>query len=133
MSKIVEANILEKKYLNFLSAQEILSEPFYNKLGQLKNFYLPICEKIFQSYKKNKKIINKNFFLIISDFYYEDSANTLKDELIKKIDIKNISVKKINDKKYRVFVGPFENFNALKTTYISLNKLGFEDLNIYKN
>jgi D-glycerate 3-kinase len=56
MSKIVEANILEKKYLNFLSAQEILSEPFYNKLGQLKNFYLPICEKIFQSYKKNKKI-----------------------------------------------------------------------------
>ena len=56
MSKIVETNILEKKYLNFLSAQEILSEPFYNKLGQLKKFYLPICEKIFQSYKKNKKI-----------------------------------------------------------------------------
>ena len=28
--------------------------------------------------------------------------------------------------------GPFKNFNALKTTYISLNKLGFENLNIYR-
>jgi len=27
---------------------------------------------------------------------------------------------------------PLKNFNALKLTYISLNKLGFEDLNIYR-
>ena len=39
--------------------------------------------------------------------------------------------KKINDKKYRLFVGPFKNFNALKTTYFSLNNLGFEIPNIY--
>ena len=45
----------------------------------------------------------------------------------------NISVKKINNNQYRLFVGPFKNFNALKTTYISLNNLGFDDLNIYKN
>ena len=45
----------------------------------------------------------------------------------------NISVRKINNKKYRLLVGPFKNFNALKTTYISLNNLGFEDLNIYKD
>ena len=45
----------------------------------------------------------------------------------------NISVKKINNKKYRLLAGPFKNFNALKTTYISLNNLGFEILNIYKN
>jgi len=30
-----------------------------------------------------------------------------------------------------LLVGPFNNFNALKTIYISLNNLGFEDLNIY--
>jgi len=84
--------------------------------------------------KVNKKSIKKNkFVLIISDFYYLDSANNLKKELIKKININKISVKKINDKKYRLLVGPFENFNALKTTYISLNKLGFESLNIYKD
>ena len=56
MPKKITAHILKKKYLNFLSSQEIQSEPFYNKLGQLKNFYLPICEKIYQDYKKDNKI-----------------------------------------------------------------------------
>jgi D-glycerate 3-kinase len=56
MPEIIPARILKKKYLSFLSSQEVQSEPFYNKLGQLKNFYLPICERIYQDYKKNKKI-----------------------------------------------------------------------------
>ena len=83
---------------------------------------------------KTKKKLDKksNFILVVSDFYYEDSANNLMKELVKKTKINNISVKKINDKKYRLFAGPFKNFNALKTTYISLNKLGFENLNIYR-
>ena len=84
--------------------------------------------------KVEKKILKENNFLIlINDFYYEDSANNLKKELVKKTKINNISVKKINDKKFRLFAGPFKNFNALKTTYISLNNLGFENLNIYKD
>ena len=41
MSKTISASVLKKKYLTFLSSQEVQSEPFYNKLGQLKNFYLP--------------------------------------------------------------------------------------------
>jgi len=83
---------------------------------------------------KTKKKLDKksNFILVVSDFYYEDSANNLMKELVKKTKINNISVKKINDKKYRLFAGPFKNFNALKATYISLNKLGFENLNIYR-
>ena len=82
--------------------------------------------------KINKKLTKKNnFILVISDFYYMDSANNLKNELIKKININNLSIKKINNNKYRLLVGPFESFNALKTTYISLNNLGFENLNIY--
>jgi len=56
MSKYSSANIVEKEYLHFLSTQEIKSKPFHNKIGQLNKFYLPICEKIYQDYKKNKKI-----------------------------------------------------------------------------
>ena len=56
MSKKISDSILKKKYLSFLSSQEVQSEPFKNKLGQLKNFYLPVCEKIYQDYNKNKKI-----------------------------------------------------------------------------
>jgi len=56
MLKTASASILKKRYLSFVSSQEVQSEPFYNKLGQLKNFYIPICEKIYQDFKKNKKI-----------------------------------------------------------------------------
>ena len=56
MLKKKSINTLKKKYLSFLAAQEARSEPFYDKLGQLNKFYLPVCEKIYQDYKKNKKI-----------------------------------------------------------------------------
>ena len=81
---------------------------------------------------KKKSVESKNFILVISDFYFLDSANNLKKELLQKTKMSNISVIKINNKKYRLLVGPFKNFNALKTTYISLNNLGFENLNIYR-
>ena len=80
--------------------------------------------------KKNEK--NENFIILINDFYYFSTAEDLQKELLKNSDISNISIKKINEKKYRLFVGPFANFNALKTSYISLNNLGFEDLDVYK-
>ena len=80
-----------------------------------------------------KKLDKKNIFvLVISDFYYYDTAQNLKEELIKKTQINNFSVKKINDTKYRLSVGPFKDFNALKSIYISLNNLGFESINIYR-
>jgi D-glycerate 3-kinase len=56
MLKEKHTNTLEKKYLSFLATQEARSEPFHDKLKQLNKFYLPICKKIYQDYKKNKKI-----------------------------------------------------------------------------
>ena len=43
------------KYLNFLKTQEILSEPFRDKVGQLKNFYYPLSKRIFKIFNKDKK------------------------------------------------------------------------------
>ena len=37
---------VKKKYLRFLKTQEILSEPFRDKINQLNNFYLPISKMI---------------------------------------------------------------------------------------
>jgi hypothetical protein len=82
--------------------------------------------------KQKNKNSKKLFFLIISDFYYQDSALDLKEELYTKTRLNNLSIKKINDKKYRLYAGPFKNFNSLKLTYISLNKIGFDDLNIIR-
>ena len=46
---------LKIKYLKFLKSQEVLSEPFRDKLGQLDNFYLPLSKKIYDNYYKDKK------------------------------------------------------------------------------
>jgi len=80
----------------------------------------------------NKNLSPKIFLIGVNDFYYKDSAVNLKNEIIKKTKIKNIYIKKINNTKYRLLIGPFKSFNTLKNSYISLNDLGFEDLIIYK-
>ncbi len=46
---------VKKKYLKFLSSQEIMSEPFRDKLGQLNKFYFPISKMIKSEYLKRKK------------------------------------------------------------------------------
>ena len=81
-----------------------------------------------------KKELNnkKSYSLAISDFYYLDSAENLRNELIKKTQMSEFLVEQISDNKYRLSAGPFENFNALKSIYISLNNLGFEGLKIYR-
>jgi D-glycerate 3-kinase len=46
---------VKKKYLKFLRSQEVMSEPFRDKLGQLNNFYLPISKVIKESHFRKKK------------------------------------------------------------------------------
>ena len=82
--------------------------------------------------KAKNNVKNNNFTIIISDFYYKETANNLKQYLQKETQVDKFLVKKISENNYRLSIGPFKNFNALKSTYISLNNLGFEDLNIYK-
>ena len=52
---------VKKKYLKFLTSQEVMSEPFRDKLGQLNKFYLPISKMIAEDYLKKKK--NKSYWL----------------------------------------------------------------------
>ena len=46
---------VKKNYLRFLSSQEVTSEPFRDKLGQLNSFYLPISKMIKEEFIKKKK------------------------------------------------------------------------------
>jgi len=48
-------NKVKNKYLQFIKSQEVLSEPFRDKISQLNNFYLPISKMINNNYIKNKK------------------------------------------------------------------------------
>ena len=96
---------IKKEYLKFLKSQEVLTEPFRDKIGQLNNFYLPISKKIFKNYKKNKKtkiigltggqgsgkstisnilkiILKENFNLKTVIFSIDDFYKTLKERKI---------------------------------------------------
>ena len=53
--KLFNNQKVKKKYLKFLSSQEVLTEPFRDKLGQLYNFYLPLSKMIKEEYIKKKK------------------------------------------------------------------------------
>ena len=46
---------VKNKYLKFLKSQEVLTEPFRDKVGQLNNFFLPMGKMIHNGYLKNKK------------------------------------------------------------------------------
>ena len=46
---------VKKNYLKFLNLQEVTSEPFRDKIGQLNKFYLPISKMIKDEYTKKKK------------------------------------------------------------------------------
>ena len=46
---------VKNKYLKFLKSQEVLTEPFRDKVGQLNNFFLPMSKMIYNGYLKNKK------------------------------------------------------------------------------
>ena len=48
---------VKKKYLTFIKKQEVLGEPFYDKLNQLNFFYLPICDFIFNKFNFKQTFI----------------------------------------------------------------------------
>jgi D-glycerate 3-kinase len=53
--KISDFSNVKEKYLKFIKSQEVLGEPFRNKLDQLNNFYLPISQMINKNYSKIRK------------------------------------------------------------------------------
>ena len=48
---------IREKYLKFLKSQEVLTEPFRNKMSQLDNFFLPISHSIYKIFKNRNRTI----------------------------------------------------------------------------
>ena len=76
--------------------------------------------------KKNEYIIN------IGEYYYLDSAKVVKNRLINEANLTNVKIKKISKNKFRVYVGSYFFFNAMKDPYFAISKLGFEHLDVIK-
>ena len=88
--------------------------------------------------KLHKKSKEKpiDLYVLIASFYSIDTAKFLEQRIIKDIpslNIKKLKIKKINNKKTQVILGPYSSVNLLKNDYIKLQNFGFEELNIFTN
>ena len=52
-----EKQKVKNKYIKFIKSQEVLSEPFRDKIGQLNKFYIPISKMIYKNYKTKEPLI----------------------------------------------------------------------------
>ena len=84
---------------------------------------------------RNKKIYNTKFSysIKIAEFYFNDTAKILLNRIKTKSLIENPKIKKISDKKYRVYLGPFNDINSLQKSYNAIKILKFENIEITRN
>ena len=103
---------VKKKYLKFLTSQEVTSEPFRDKLGQLKKFYLPISKIINDEHEKKNKTqvvgltggqgtgkstISNILKIILKEAYNLETVIFSIDDFYKTLKDRKIMSKKISD------------------------------------
>ena len=76
--------------------------------------------------------VSSKYLINVVDFYYLDSAKSLKKKLNIELNLNNINIKQISKNKFRVFCGPFNSFDDIKESYFAIINLGFEQLDIVK-
>jgi len=84
---------------------------------------------------KDKKTYSAQFSytIKIADFYFKDTAFLLLNRIKSKHSIKNPKIKKISNKKYRVYLGPFNDIKSLQKSYNDISILNFENIEIIRN
>ncbi len=89
------------------------------------------------NFVKNEKKISKSksfsYSIKVADFYYKDTALIMKNRIQKEASIKNLSVIRISETKYRVLIGPFNDIKSLKDSFEKMKSFNFENLEIMKN
>ena len=84
--------------------------------------------------KSQKKNSRKFYYIVkIADFYFENTAKYMLDRIITESSFKDPKIKKISDKKYRVYLGPFNNINSLQKSYNAISILEFDNVEIINN
>ena len=77
-------------------------------------------------------ITNFNYIIKFADFYFEDSAIMLKNRLFEEYNIENILIKKLSQNNFRVYKGPYKDFEKLKKGFHNIENLDFDSIEIIK-
>ncbi len=81
----------------------------------------------------SKLDVKPQFVIILGNFYSLDSAKRLKNRIhneSEQLKDKKISIKKINNNNYEVFLGPYNTINIIKNDYIALKQINFEEIDV---
>ena len=82
--------------------------------------------------KTNNFVTNFNYIIKFADFYFEDSAIMLKNRLFEEHKIENILIKKLSQNNFRVYKGPYKDFEKLKKGFHNIENLDFDSIEIIK-
>jgi len=77
-------------------------------------------------------VTNFNYIIKFADFYFEDSAIMLKNRLFEEYNIENILIKKLSQNNFRVYKGPYKDFEKLKKGFQNIENLEFDSIEIIK-
>ncbi len=77
-------------------------------------------------------VTNFNYIIKFADFYFEDSAIMLKKRLFEEYNIENILIKKLSQNNFRVYKGPYKDFEKLKKGFHNIENLEFDSIEIIK-
>ena len=86
--------------------------------------------------EKSKVEKIKKFSIIIAEFYSNDSAKLLKNKLIKDLptlDKSKLTINVKNSQNVQLLSGPYDSINLLEKDYMTIKKIGFEELEILLN
>jgi len=82
--------------------------------------------------KTENFVTNFNYIIKFADFYFEDSAIMLKNRLFEEYKIENILIKKLSQNNFRVYKGPYKDFEKLKKGFHNIENLSFDSIEIIK-
>ena len=88
--------------------------------------------KVNENNKKNSSP-EFSYSIKIADFYFRDTAVIMLKRIKEVSSANNSKIKKISNKKYRVYLGPFDNINSLQKSYNDISILEFENIEIIRN
>jgi hypothetical protein len=76
---------------------------------------------------------SKFYYIIkIADFYFNQSAIQMKSRILNETSIKKVSIDKLSNTKFRVFLGPYDDLNSLKNSFNAISILQFENIEIIR-
>lgn len=81
---------------------------------------------------KNKSVKKFSYIIKIADFYFNDTALVMSKRITSETKIKDVNIKKISGREYRVYLGPFNNINSLQQSFNDVQILDFENIEILK-